>query len=90
MVYFASHGARMPILALLAFRRPHNVVLAVVPFALMGGLGILLAGAIRDAHAAGVVALVSVPSLLAGPALVGRLGRSREATAPLVLGSLAL
>ncbi len=83
MLYFFTTGTRTPLIALLALRRPKNLVPILFAYA---GLG-LVAVIVRD-PAAAIFALAPAP--LVGPALA-RFARAREETVgALVTGTIGL
>ena len=83
MLYFFTTGTRTPLLALLALRRPRNLVPILISYA---GLG-LVAVVVRDP----VVAILALsPSPLIGPALARFVAARAETVGALLIGTIVL
>ena len=89
-MYLASHGARTPLLALLALRRP-RVLLVVLAPALVLVAAAQLAGPLLDPLAAvGLLALAAAPGALALAPQAGALGGRRDTTGAFLLGTMVV
>jgi hypothetical protein len=83
MLYVFTTGARTPLLALLALRRPRNLLPIVLAYAALGLLAVVVADP-------AVAILALAPSPLVGPALARFVGARTESVGALVTGTLVL
>ena len=83
LLYFFTTGTRTPLLALLALRRPKNLVPIVLSYAALG----LVAVVVSDPVAA-ILALAPAP--LIGPAVARLVGAREETVGALLTGTIVL
>ena len=83
MLYVFTTGARTPLLALLALRRPRNLFPIVLAYAALGLLAVVVADP-------AVAILALAPSPLVGPALARFVGARTESVGALMTGSVVL
>jgi hypothetical protein len=82
-LYFFTTGTRTPLLALLALRRPRNLVPIVLAYAALGAVAVI----VRDP----VVAILALsPAPLIGPTLARLVGAREETVGALLTGTIVL
>ena len=90
LVYLASYGARMPLLAFRGLLRIRNLTLILVPSIVLGAIALALQGRVDDRIAAGAIAVAIVPAPLVGPGIVARLRGRMDLAGALGLGTILL
>ena len=82
-LYFFTTGTRTPLLALLSFRRPRNLVAIALPYAGLGAVAVVVGDPV-------VAILALAPSPLIGPALARIVGAREETVGALLTGTIVL
>ena len=90
VIYLATQGSRMPLLALRGLLRIRNLVVLVVPFAAMTGVAYVIGASIDTRLYGSALAVVLVPGPLLAVDVVTRMRGRMDLAGALVLGTIVI